>query len=256
MARGWEALMFGSKHAQRRRAKRQADRVLADARTAAETARNALRESRLTSVGRPPSDEELADAVQAAILGSILPYVKNAGEHTKRDRRGSGSGAVALLVGIAIGVGVAAWARSENDEESDVAEDDEWELANASSTRALKSTINETLDKADVVIQNATRKMAHTIGSAVGTVADAAGPTAERVTGKLKVARSRATEEVIRTLDGMEDVWDDESDDSSHPIVQRVPKKPVPRKPVEGKPKPSTTSKGVSNRSRTPGTHK
>lgn len=246
--------MFGRKRAQRRRARKQTEKVLADARTAAEVARNALRNSHSAGEGLTPGDEELADAVQAAIMNSILPFAKAVGERTMKDRpQRGGSGAMALLIGVGIGVGVAAWARRDNDVALDLAEDDEWELASASSTRALKAAINETLDRADAVLQRAAHEMAQTINSAVGTVADAAGPAAERVTDKLKVARSRATEEVIRTIDGMEDVWGDEPDDTLKPVVKRAPKKPAPRKPTEGKPKPTAATKGASGRSRPSG---
>jgi hypothetical protein len=223
---------------------------------AAEAARKALRDSRLAGGGRPPGDEELVDAVQAAILGSILPVVSEAGVRRNGVRHhGGGSGSLSLLVGVGIGVGIAAWARRD-EVGSDRAQDDEWELAGGSSTQAVKATINETLDRADAAIRRGARAMAQTMEAAVGTVADAAGPTAELVTDKLKVARNRATEEVIRTLDGMEDVWDDEPDDGEKPVSTPTPKKPIPRKPIEGKPnpavsKPASPKPATSRRSRT-----
>lgn len=232
--------MLGHKWAQRRRAKRQAEKVLSDARMAADAARKALRDSRLAGGGRPPGDEELVDAVQAAILGSILPVVNDAGNRKRGQNRRGGSGLFILFVGMGIGVGLAAWARREDDEGAGTTEDEEWELAGGSSSRVVKTAINEALDKADVAIRRVAQATAQTMGSAIGSVADAASPTAELVTDKLRVARNRATEEVIRTLDGMEDVWGDESEDGDKPVAptpkKPTPKKPTPRKPVEGKP--------------------
>ncbi|MBN2176292.1 MAG: hypothetical protein JW722_01380 [Demequinaceae bacterium] len=247
--------MFGRRRAERRRAQKKTERVLADARTAAEAARMALRESHSSGKDRVPGDEELADAVQAAILGSILPFVSEASAQGKKDRnRPRGGGAIALIAGIAIGAGIAAWARRDDDPDSAPLDDSEWELLHPSSTKAIKSAINETLDKADQVIRQAARVTAHTMGAAVGTVADAAGPTAELVTDKIKLARTRATSEVIRTLDDVDDVWGSDSDEPDPRPRAKPAKKPIPRKPVVGKPRASASKASASKASgsRTP----
>lgn len=199
-------------------------------------------------------EDELADALQSAILGSVLPFLTEAGSR-RVDDKGSrhGSGALTLLLGIGIGVGVAAWARKDDGASAEpLPEDEEWELVNGPSTRIVKSAINDTLDKADAVIRRLAKAAAETMGAAVSTVADAAGPTAELVTDKLRVARDRATSEVIRTLDDLDAVWDDDGADSEPLHKKPVAKKPIPRKPVVGRPSTSKPSSSTSPKGRTP----
>jgi hypothetical protein len=251
--------MFDERRARRQRARQRqrAARILEDARTASEAARDALRRSR----GGPsaPADEIAAEAIEAAILGAILPSVSaSTGKRRGRDPEGrrerSGVG-LALLVGVALGVGVAAWARREPAPPPG-GEDEEWELAGGDPLQDAKRTINASLDHADAAIRRAVGATAASMGLAVDAMAEAAGPTAERVTGQLKVARGRATKEVIRALDDVEDVWGEE-DDSTQP-TPKVPKRPTPRKPVQGKPasasgegKKRATSAGTKRESTT-----
>jgi hypothetical protein len=247
--------MFGRERARRRRARKESERVLAEARAAASAARQSAHLSQGVDRGRPIDEDELAEAIQSAILGSVRPYLNDASTRragTDRDRPHS-SGALALLIGVGIGVGVAAWARrTEGTSDEPLPEDEEWELVNGPSTRIIKSAINDTLDKADVVIRRLAKTVAETMGAAVSTVADAAGPTAELVTDKLRLARERATSGVIRTLDDLDAVWDDEGSASEAPAdkpaaKKPTPKKPTPRKPVVGKPKASKPASSASS---------
>jgi hypothetical protein len=196
--------------------------------------------------GKPSRhDEDLADALQAAILGSMVPTVSSAldARHARgRSRSGRGAGlGLPLIVGVAVGVGVAAWARRDPGP-SPLGEDDEWELAGGGPLQGTKDAINETLDRADAAIRKAVGATAASMGIAVDAVAEAAAPAAERMSGQLRVARGKATSEVIRALDDVEDVWGDEGDDATATRpTPKVPKRPAPRKPVVGTPpKPST----------------
>ena len=230
--------MFGRNRARRRRERQRVERVYADARTASETARRALRDSKPAGHGATVPDE-LADAIQAAILGSVVPSLTKVGSRSPRERRDkSGGSALVFLLGVGVGLGVATWARRSSADGAVHAEDEEWELEGGDPTRVVKDAINETLDRADVALRRVIGATAKAMASAVSAVGEASGPTAERVTDHLRVARKRATTEVIDALDGVEDVWGDEPDRPS-PAGRKgapIPKKVAPRKPVEGKP--------------------
>jgi hypothetical protein len=245
--------MFERRRARRARAneRAKAEAILADARLAAEAARKTLREARLKNPNRPPREDDLGDAIQSAILSSVLPSIVGAirqPDTSKRHSRSSHGGGLVFLVGLAAGIGIAAWARS--DPKPSLAEDDEWELANGANTHAAKEAINTTLDRVDVAVRHAVKAAAGGMGSAVDAVANAAGPTAERVSGQIKVVKDRASSEVIRALDDIEDVWGD--DDAPTRPTRTVPKKPTPRKPVEGKPGSSSTTKKRAPQPRKP----
>jgi len=247
--------MFGRELARRRRARKESKRVVSEAQEAASVARRSLHQAQDVDENLPLDEDELAEAIQSAILGSVLPFLaKAAARRTGRDEGSEqSSDAFTLLIGVGLGVGVAAWARRDDGSSTEpLPEDEEWELVNGPSARIIKSTINDTLDKADVVIRRLAKITAETVGAAVETVADAAGPTAELVTDKLRLARDRATSGVIKTLDDLDAVWDDEGSDTEAPSDKPVTKKPTagkptPRKPVAGKPKSKKPSSSASS---------
>lgn len=247
--------MFGRKRARRRRVRKESERIVSEAQEAASTARVSLHQTQGADNDLPLDEDELAEAIQSAILGSVLPFLTDAvtGRAGKDGGSRQGSDALTLLVGVGIGVGVAAWARRDDGSSAEpLPEDEEWELVNGPSTRIIKSAINDTLEKADVVIRRLAKVTAETMGAAVGTVADAAGPTAELVTDKLRLAKDRATSGVIKTLDDLDAVWDDEGrDPEPPPIAKPAAKKPTPRKPVVGKPKAKKPASSASSKKAT-----
>ncbi len=234
--------MFEGRRARRSRAKERAkaDAILANAKTAAEAARRALRQAQGSNREDRPREDQLGDAIQAAILGSVVPSVVDA-VHVRDPapfhRRPAQGGGALFLAGLAAGIGLAAWARREPQAASSLGEDDEWELAGGANARAAKEAINTTLDRLDLALRRAVKAAAEGMGSTANVFANATAPTAEKVTGQIKVARKRAAAEVIRALDDVDDVWEDDVDDVVAPAPSGArPKKPVARRPVEGKP--------------------
>jgi hypothetical protein len=233
--------MFKARQSRRQRAKERArvDAIRAEATTAANAARQALREAHGLDLPGRLNEDAWGEAIQAAVMGSVLPSVVEALHQpttTAHARRSAKGGSLLFLLGLGTGIGLAMWARRDDPPASLVSEDDEWELANGANARAAKEAINTTLERLDVALRRVVKVAADSMGSTVGVIADAAAPTAERVTDQLKVARRRATAEVIRALDDVDDVWGDDGDDAD--VAQAPPvrsRKPVARRPVEGK---------------------
>jgi hypothetical protein len=246
--------MFKARRDRRRRAKERAraNAIFADAKTASEAARRALREAHGSARGNQSSEDQIGDAIQAAILGSVLPSVAEAVRQptaTGSPHRPSNGGGLLFLTGLGAGIGLAAWARRESQPTTLAAQDDEWELASGANARAAKDAINTTLERLDLTLRRGVKAAAEAMGSTASVLADATAPTAEKVTGQLKVARSRAAAEVIRALDDVDDVWGDDGDDAYEPsTASTTPKKPSARRPVEGKPTQATTTKASTTK--------
>lgn len=243
--------MFERTRSRRRRSRERAhvETVLRDAQSAAETARAAFRpDGREARKGA--ADEALIDVIQAAILGSITPSLGTVQSDAGAPRPQRNTGTV-FLVGLAVGIGIAAWARREPDDD-DPSDGSTASSAGFPSARATKAMINSTLDRADGVIRRAVDVTAGAMGSAVEAVADAASPTAERVSGQLKVARRKATSEVIRALDDIQDVWGDDDDTMPVPVTKKgVSRAATAQKPTATPPPPvrkrSTGARPTSN---------
>jgi len=146
--------------------------------------------------------ENIADAIHAAIVGSVIPAVVGAVHDVgqkpsgKDDDKGFNWGAVVIpaVVAAAAGAALIAWARRDPGVDGWAGEEDEeWEFAGDSQrTTQVKDSINKAADSAENILRQvggaaaaaasaAAAAVMESVGPAAGRVKDAAGPAAAKV---------------------------------------------------------------------------
>lgn len=199
--------------------------------------------------------EDWADAAHAAIVGSAIPAVidafRKAGEEPveKNERKVPASAVVipAALIGAAAAA-VVVWAKSDpGPSAEDVDEDGNDRRTGLDRAR---TQINEALTSAEETVGHVAQVVATTSGAAVSAVADAARPYADKVrdgagpamdkvkptvdkvkkTANASATRARTAtrsvaDEVEKAMEDFENVWGDETEDTTP-----AKKKPATRK--------------------------